>query len=503
MKIYFRIYSVIFLLIIVFNVSKTYSQTFATDSVIAYYTTKVNPDSIQSYMQSLENFGTRFCLAPNRRIIAEWIMEKFQSMGYEDVFLDSFAYNRTYANVYYQTWQYNVICRLNGYSGSDSVCILGAHYDDIISSPGNPILGAPGADDNASGVAATLEIARIMKQYNYGPAYNIEFIAFAAEELGLNGSRDYAQKSKNSEKNIICMINNDMVSYCTLPEDQWKVSLQKYSNSNWFTALANDIIGNFTILTAVESTQYIALSDSYPFYQQGYKAVFFIEHQFTPYYHTLNDSVSSTNKYYAAEMTKISLGMLIYLNGNGESPFAVPEILYVSDTIVSSASEACFNATLSIHVAGGNSVFLVEEAGFAQFIAGEKVVLLPGTTVVNGGGLYVSITTDSTFCTPIESILSMIVTKSDNSVDYELFVQSKKIRIFPNPTKGKVLIELADPAHTIVHVEVYNLEGVCLKKSDTTYGATLNINLYDVSSGIYIVKILTDSNIASGKVVKY
>lgn len=430
-------------------------------------------------------------------------MEKFQSMGYENVFLDSFALNIKYANVNYQTWQYNVICRLNGYSGSDSVFILGAHYDDIISSPGNPFLVAPGADDNASGVAATFEIARIMKQYNYEPAYNIEFITFAAEELGLHGSRDYAQKSKNSGKNIICMINNDMVSYCTLPVEQWKVSLQKYSNSNWFTALANNIIENFTVLTAVESTQYITQSDSYPFYQQGYKAVFFIEHQFTPYYHTINDLVSSTNKHYAAEMTKISLGMLVYLNGNGISPFAIPEILYVSDTIVRSASEACFNATHSIYVAGGNSVFLVEDGGFAQFIAGEMVVLLPGTTVVNGGGLHVSITTDSTFCAPIEYMPSMLVAKSDNSVGYKLFDESEKIRIFPNPTKGRVNIELADSAQTIVYVEIYNLEGVCLKKSDTTYEATANIDLYDVSPGIYIVKVLTDSNIASGKVIKY
>jgi Zn-dependent M28 family amino/carboxypeptidase len=50
----------------------------------------------------------------------------------------------------------------------------------------------PGANDNASGVAATLEIARVMKKFNFRPGYTIMFLAFGAEELGLLGSRDFA-----------------------------------------------------------------------------------------------------------------------------------------------------------------------------------------------------------------------------------------------------------------------------------------------------------------------
>ncbi len=290
------------------------------DSLVAVYVQYVNPDSIQSYQQSLEDFGTRFCLAENRREVAVWIKNKFISFGYENTRLDSFQLSVQYpgwSGNWYHTWQYNVVSTYEGHSYPDQVYVLGAHHDAIVPSSNNPFVIAPGADDNASGVAGALEVARIMKTHNYVPASTIKFITFAAEELGLHGAWDYANKAYNAGMDIKMMINNDMISYCTLPESQWKIQIQKYPNSQWVTNLAKYIINTFTMLGIVESTQYIQYSDSWPFYSKGYPAVFFIEDQFTPYYHTVNDLVSTTNKYYAAEVVKISLGMLINQNGMG------------------------------------------------------------------------------------------------------------------------------------------------------------------------------------------
>lgn len=290
------------------------------DSLVTVFTDYINPDSVQSYMQSLEDFGTRFCLADNRKEVAEWIKNKFISFGYEDTRLDSFQLSVQYpgwSGNWYHTWQYNVEATYYGHTTPDQVYILGAHHDAIVPSSSNPFLNAPGADDNASGVAGALEIARIMKTYGYVPESTIKFVTFAAEELGLHGAWDYADKAVAQNMDIKLMLNNDMISYCTLPESQWKVQIQKYPNSQWATNLARYIINNFTILGIMESTQYIQYSDSWAFYSNGYPAIFFIEDQFTPYYHTIYDLVSTTNKYYAAEMVKISLGMLIYQNGTG------------------------------------------------------------------------------------------------------------------------------------------------------------------------------------------
>ena len=292
-------------------------QTRTIEEAIAFYVDKVNADSIHSHIQALQDFGTRFCLADNHRDIAVWLKNKFISYGYSDTKLDSFAFNYNYGSTYYQTWQYNVIATYPGFVNPDKVYIMGAHYDAIVPSSSNPFVIAPGADDNASGVAAALEVARIMKKYGYVPESTIKFITFPAEEFGLYGSWDFADKAFSQGMNIEFMLNNDMISYCTLPPEQWKVDIIKYPNSPQVTNLARYIAENFTPLTVVETTQYMQQSDSWPFYSNGFKAVFLMEDQFTPYYHTVNDLLIHSNMAYTAEMVKISMGMLVHENGTG------------------------------------------------------------------------------------------------------------------------------------------------------------------------------------------
>jgi len=287
------------------------------DSIIAFYVEKVNPDTIESYMQALEDFVTRFCLADNRREVSVWIKNKFIELGYPDTRLDSFQLNRHYNGIYYQTWQYNVVSTFQGYARPDEIYILGGHHDAIVTLPANAFLFAPGADDNASGVAAALETARVMKQYGYAPEATIKFITFAAEELGLHGSWHYANNAAAQGMDIKLMINNDMISNSTKPEDQWLVKIFKYQGSEWVANLAASIIQNHTMLDYLHFYHNSPNTDSWPFYANGYSAVFFHEDEFSPYYHSYNDLVVNTNKYYAAEVTKVSLGMLIHENGPG------------------------------------------------------------------------------------------------------------------------------------------------------------------------------------------
>lgn len=483
---------------------KAIGQNFAPDSVIAYYSQQIHPDSIQVYMQALENFGTRFCLADNRKNIANWIMAKFQSFGFDDVRLDSFPYSRTYFGVHYQTWQYNVICSFPGYSGSDSIFILGAHYDAIVPYSSQPFVHAPGADDNASGVAATLEIARVMKHHNYQPAYNIQFVAFAAEEFGLHGSWDFANKAYNSGMNIICMINNDMVSYCTLPENEWKVSIQKYANSDWFTSLAHTTINNFTTLTAVESTQYIQYSDSWPFYQKGFKAIFFIENQFTPFYHTINDLVATTNKMYAAEMTKISMGMLVYLNGNGSPAGSIPEVLLVKDTLIYAGYETCFNATQSIVVAGAGSSFEVFEGGIVHLIAGEQIMLCEGFVVHPGAFLHARITSDSSYCVQTETLhLQAAAINETLELPAEIKLHDL-LTIFPNPTQDICTVQfngnITDP---FILLAITNLQGQTVFEQQLIQQSSFRLNLSAVPPGIYLFRLQFRDKTFFEKIVKY
>lgn len=478
-------------------------QSFAPDSVINFYLQKINPDSIQSHMQTLENFETRFCLAGNRREVAAWIRDKFLSFGYQQVELDSFALNTWYGGVYYQTWQYNVICSYEGYRVSDSTYILGAHYDAIVPLASNPFINAPGADDNASGLAATLEIARIMKHYNYKPAYNIIFIAFAAEELGLHGSWNYANKAFSSAMNIICMLNNDMVSYCTLPPENWAVRLQKYPNSIFFNNLAHQIVSNYTILSLVESTQYLQYSDSWPFYQKGYQAVFFIENQFTPHYHTLNDLVSTTNKLYAAEVTKISLGILVYMNGSGSDPNAVvPNILYVADTIIENNSSACF-AAAELLVVGGENEFTALEGSIVELISGESISMLAGVHIAEGAYCHAHITEGENYCAQTRNLLA-----AGNLVDkpneYYYPCVSNQVKIFPNPTTGllNIWFEKNELSGSVIF-RIFNSLGQNLRQIESAANLNHTLNLSEMQPGIYLLHINHGDTLTTCKIIRY
>lgn len=365
------------------RVQAQYERDEQMNQTISNYLQLVSADSIQQYMQTLQNFGTRFCLANNRRQVATWIKDKFISFGYQDTQLDSFAYNTTYNGTYYQTWQYNVVANYPGYANPNQIYVMGAHYDAIVPNSSSPFVNAPGADDNASGVAAAIEVARIMKQYNYIPEKTIRFMAFGAEELGLHGAWNYATKAQNQNMNIVFMLNNDMISYCTLPPSQWKLRIQKYPNSQNVTNLAINIAQNFTSLSVTEGTQYIQSSDSWPFYSKGYKAIFLQEDQFTPFYHTVNDLVANSNMAYTAEMVKVSLGMLISENGTGTPTGSnCTDPLLVNLPIINyQGSTAIYGNTFSPGWITGNPAYA------SNFISGNDLVFqftLPVNSIVSG-----------------------------------------------------------------------------------------------------------------------
>ncbi len=275
-----------------------------TDPSISAMCSEIHKDSVKSYIKQLQSFGTRHASMSNRKIIAEWIQKQFLCMGYADAYLDSFSLSGN--------WQYNVIATLIGTIKPDSVYILGAHHDCTSDAP---TVYAPGADDNGSGVSAVLEVARIFKKRHYAPAGTIRFITFAAEETGLNGSRDYAAKARNANQRIQMMINNDMISYCADSTNDWKIRLVYYPNSNSVTTLASEMTLTYTSLGVWENDADVQYSDSWAFYQKGYKTIFLEEKTNTPHYHTQLDRIQYCNIPYTVEMIKVSCAMLMYENG--------------------------------------------------------------------------------------------------------------------------------------------------------------------------------------------
>lgn len=274
----------------------------------------INPDSLGYFVQTLEDFVTRFCFAANRDQVASWIENEFLRFGYTDVVIDSF---------YQQgVWHKNVVATIPGTVNPDQVVIIGGHHDSIIFSQyGNPMNIAPGADDNATGTAAALEIARAIKAVDFQPETTIRFITFAAEEVGLWGSHHYAQSALDQGMNIKLMLNNDMIGH-TLQQnpDNWTIHLIEYAGFENEANLARQIIGQYTNITPVTNTYNSPSSDSYAFWIRGFPAIFFIETNFNPYYHSPNDLFIHLDMDYAAETVKATAAIAALINVVPDSP---------------------------------------------------------------------------------------------------------------------------------------------------------------------------------------
>ena len=123
--------------------------------------------------------------------------------------------NRSDANVElyeHSRWmQPSVVLTFQG--ESDETIIIGGHADSISGYFGGGANKAPGADDNASGIATITEIIRVIVQTSYMPKKTIKFMAYAAEEVGLLGSREIAREYRDNNEPVIGVMQLDMTNY--------------------------------------------------------------------------------------------------------------------------------------------------------------------------------------------------------------------------------------------------------------------------------------------------
>jgi len=124
-----------------------------TDPFIVEALSMIRGDSLLAYIQALQDFETRFMIAPNHREVATWIMEKFLSFGVPEVRLDSFLCQTVGFGFDTITWQYNVEAKILGGDHADQEILTMGHYDSFVSSwSGDPMISAPGTNDNTSRV---------------------------------------------------------------------------------------------------------------------------------------------------------------------------------------------------------------------------------------------------------------------------------------------------------------------------------------------------------------
>lgn len=197
------------------------SQTIVQkDPAIEKMVNEVNADSLRSYVLQLVSFGTRNTLSTQtdakRGIGAarKWVLQKFNefakgSGGRLTAIIDTTMLQPS-RRVDKPTLLGNVVATLKGADPNDNrIFIISGHLDNMRSNVMDREGDAPGANDDASGVAAVLECARIMSRHAF-PA-TVVFVAVSGEEQGLLGATFMAEKANKENRNIEAVLNNDIM----------------------------------------------------------------------------------------------------------------------------------------------------------------------------------------------------------------------------------------------------------------------------------------------------
>src|SRR5215510_9546409 len=183
--------------------------------------TEISPERIESNIKSLVGFHTRNTLSDaesNTRGIGaarRWIKSEFDrysrdSGGRLQVTLDEFTQPPGRRNPK-PVQVVNVVATLPGNQpeSRERMYVVSGHYDSRVSNVMDITSFAPGADDDASGTAAVMEMARVMSRHQFNAT--LVFIAVAGEEQGLLGSTHWAQMAKDKHLDIQGMITNDII----------------------------------------------------------------------------------------------------------------------------------------------------------------------------------------------------------------------------------------------------------------------------------------------------
>lgn len=189
------------------------------DNLTSEILAEIDPSRMRAIVEKLVSFGTRHTLSQTnsttRGIGAarEWIRQQMlgfaeESDGRMDVFFNSYIQGPA-SRIPFDVNITNVVARINGTTDPNRVYVVTGHYDsrrlDVMDYTGD----APGADDDASGVAVVMEMARICAKLK--PAATMIFAAVAAEEQGLYGSDHLAKTLKAEGANVEGHWNNDIV----------------------------------------------------------------------------------------------------------------------------------------------------------------------------------------------------------------------------------------------------------------------------------------------------
>ena len=266
---------------------------------------QINPQDMWQNLTTLTSFPDRFAFSTNGVNAAEWIKNKMlalaQQTGHTDVkvyFIDTGRYR-----------QPSVVAKL-GHSDEPGI-VIGGHMDSILEQAYGR---SPGADDDGSGSVAVMEVARTLLSSGMHFKKPIYFIWYAAEEMGLVGSKKVVAKFKEKNIPIEAVIQLDLAGYAPKNDPTlWLIS--DYVNSDLTAYLA--LLIDTYIKQPVKYTKCgYACSDHASWHKAGIIASMPVEAEFgkeDPYIHTIKDTMDILSLAHMTDFVKLGVAFGVEL----------------------------------------------------------------------------------------------------------------------------------------------------------------------------------------------
>jgi leucyl aminopeptidase len=241
--------------------------------------------NIVSMIQQLSANPTRYYTSTSGIAVSGWLRDKWASYaaGRPEIKVELFTHP--------QFSQQSVIATIPGTTKANEVVVLGGHLDSVA---GGGAGVAPGADDDASGIATLSEVLRVLAQKNLRPARTLKLMAYAAEEVGLRGSRGLAADAQAKGTAVVGVLQLDMTNYKGSPRDIYLITDYTNAAQNTFVGALIDTYVGATWGTDVCG---YACSDHAAWHELGFPASMPAEARFAdinPAIHSANDTLSQS-----------------------------------------------------------------------------------------------------------------------------------------------------------------------------------------------------------------
>jgi leucyl aminopeptidase len=254
----------------------------------------IQGSNLLSTITQLSNFQNRRHNSSHGEAASNWLFNQWNSLNpgnRRDVRVSQI----THSYVGLPTRQKSVEFSIVGSGNSGETLIIGAHLDSINGGSATAeTQRAPGADDDASGVATLTELIRVLMATNFQPQRNIRFIAYAAEEVGLRGSQAIAAAQAGRRDRVVGVLQLDMTAFIGDNTDIWIYT--DYTNAQQNQFLANLVSTYLPTLSVGYDRCGYGCSDHAAWHNAGFPASFPHEASnatFNRALHTVNDTTAT------------------------------------------------------------------------------------------------------------------------------------------------------------------------------------------------------------------